>query len=70
MDSYKAILDYLYHQLPMFQRTGPPAYKSSLENTVKLDQLYQNPHRKYRMVHVAGTNGKGSVSHMLPAIRV
>jgi len=68
MDSYKAILDYLYHQLPMFQRTGPPAYKSSLANTKALDRLYDHPHRNYRTIHVAGTNGKGSVSHMLAAI--
>lgn len=65
---YKATLDYLFSQLPMFQRTGPAAYKNTLENTLKLDELYGHPHRKYRTIHVAGTNGKGSVSHMLSAI--
>ncbi len=68
MDTYQTILDYLYHQLPFFQRTGPPAYKSSLKNTKALDRLYGHPHRNYRTIHVAGTNGKGSVSHMLAAI--
>lgn len=65
---YKATLDYLFSQLPMFQRTGPAAYKNTLENTLKLDELFGHPHRKYRTIHVAGTNGKGSVSHMLASI--
>ena len=61
-------LDYLYTQLPMFQRTGPAAYKHSLGNTLLLDKMYDHPHRRFRSLHVAGTNGKGSVSHMLAAI--
>ena len=65
---YKATLDYLFSQLPMFQRTGPAAYKNTLENTLKLDEYYGLPHQKYRTIHVAGTNGKGSVSHMLASI--
>ncbi len=65
---YNATLDYLFSQLPMFQRTGPAAYKNSLENTLKLDEYYGHPHRKYRTIHVAGTNGKGSVSHMLASV--
>ncbi|WP_297100878.1 folylpolyglutamate synthase/dihydrofolate synthase family protein [uncultured Draconibacterium sp.] len=52
----------------MFQRTGPAAYKNTLENTLKLDEYYGHPHRKYRTIHVAGTNGKGSVSHMLASV--
>ncbi|WP_372653755.1 folylpolyglutamate synthase/dihydrofolate synthase family protein [Draconibacterium sp.] len=52
----------------MFQRTGPAAYKNTLENTLKLDENYGHPHRKYRTIHVAGTNGKGSVSHMLASV--
>lgn len=52
----------------MFQRSGPVAYKNNLENTLKLDGLYGNPHRKYATIHVAGTNGKGSVSHMIAAV--
>jgi dihydrofolate synthase / folylpolyglutamate synthase len=65
---YNNVLDYLYNRLPMYQRTGPAAYKNNLENTIFLDEKYGNPHRKFRSVHVAGTNGKGSVSHMLAAI--
>lgn len=68
MDRYQAILDYLYNRLPMFQRTGPAAYKHSLGNTLLLDEMYGHPHRNYPTLHVAGTNGKGSVSHMLAAV--
>jgi dihydrofolate synthase/folylpolyglutamate synthase len=68
MDRYLMALEYLYTQLPMFQRTGPAAYKHSLGNTLKLDQMYGHPHTRFRTLHVAGTNGKGSVSHMLAAI--
>jgi dihydrofolate synthase / folylpolyglutamate synthase len=52
----------------MFQRTGPAAYKNSLDNILKLDNFYGNPHRYFKTIHVAGTNGKGSVSHMLAAV--
>jgi dihydrofolate synthase/folylpolyglutamate synthase len=52
----------------MFQRIGPAAYKHSLENSLRLDEIYKNPHKQYSTVHIAGTNGKGSVSHMLAAI--
>jgi len=68
MDAYNEALDYLYHMLPMYQRAGPPAYKDTLENTLKLDEYYNHPHTNYKTIHVAGTNGKGSVSHMLAAI--
>jgi dihydrofolate synthase/folylpolyglutamate synthase len=68
MKSYKTTLNYLYKHLPMFQRTGPAAYKHSLENTFKLDEMYHSPHRCYPAVHIAGTNGKGSVSHMLASV--
>ena len=68
MNRYKATLEYLYTQLPMFQRTGPAAYKHSLGNTLLLDKMYGHPHLKFKSLHVAGTNGKGSVSHMLAAI--
>lgn len=66
--NYIETLDYLFTRLPMFQRSGPAAYKNSLENTLKLDQFYGHPHTKYKTIHVAGTNGKGSVSHMLSAV--
>jgi dihydrofolate synthase/folylpolyglutamate synthase len=52
----------------MFQRSGPAAYKNNLDNTLQLDSLYGNPHRKFRTIHVAGTNGKGSVAHMLASV--
>ncbi|NQU86154.1 MAG: bifunctional folylpolyglutamate synthase/dihydrofolate synthase [Mariniphaga sp.] len=68
MDSYNDILDYLYNQLPMFQRSGPPAYKNTLGNSLELDKLYNRPHQNYKTIHVAGTNGKGSVSHLLAGI--
>ena len=65
---YSDTLEYLIVRLPMFQRIGPAAYKNNLDNTLKLDELYGHPHRKYKTIHVAGTNGKGSVSHMLASI--
>ncbi len=65
---YTETLEYLLNRLPMYQRIGPAAYKNNLENTIGLMNLYGNPHRKFKTVHVAGTNGKGSVSHMLSAI--
>ena len=66
--NYTETLDYLFTRLPMFQRIGPAAYKNNLENTLRLDDYYDNPHRNFHSVHVAGTNGKGSVSHMLAAV--
>jgi len=52
----------------MFHRIGQAAYKNSLDNTLKLDEIFGHPHRRFKTIHVAGTNGKGSVSHMLAAI--
>ena len=66
--NYTETLDYLFSCLPMYQRIGPAAYKNNLENTHRLDELYHHPHHKFKSVHVAGTNGKGSVSHMLAAV--
>lgn len=68
MKTYPEVLDFLYGQLPMFQRTGPAAYKDNLENTFRLDELFGHPHRSFKTIHLAGTNGKGSVSHMLASI--
>ena len=65
---YKETLEFLFSRLPMFQRVGPAAYKNNLDNAHRLDELYGHPHRRFRTIHVAGTNGKGSVSHMLAAI--
>ncbi len=66
--NYTETLDFLFTRLPMFQRSGPAAYKNNLENTLLLDEFYMHPHRQFKTIHVAGTNGKGSVSHMLAAI--
>ena len=68
MRTYQQILDFLYGQLPMFQRTGAAAYKDSLDNTIRLDEMFCFPHRSFKTIHVAGTNGKGSVSHMLASV--
>jgi dihydrofolate synthase / folylpolyglutamate synthase len=65
---YQKTLDYLYTQLPMFQRTGAAAYKGSLDNTIALCDLLDNPQEKFKSIHIAGTNGKGSVSHLLASI--
>ncbi|MGQ1888946.1 bifunctional folylpolyglutamate synthase/dihydrofolate synthase [Thermophagus sp. OGC60D27] len=66
--TYQETIQYLFEQLPMYQRSGKAAYKSGLENTYALDRHFGHPHRKYKTIHVAGTNGKGSVSHMIASI--
>lgn len=68
MRTYRQVLDYLYSQLPMFHRTGAAAYKANLDNTIRLDEMFNYPHRSFRSIHIAGTNGKGSVSHMLASV--
>src|ERR1700755_1260078 len=66
--SYEETLRYLYEQLPMFSRIGAAAYKKDLGNTKQLCAVLNNPQTKFKSIHIAGTNGKGSVSHMLAAI--
>lgn len=66
--TYEATLDYLYTSIPVFQRVGASAYKPGLGTSLALDEYLGNPHRAYPTLHVAGTNGKGSVSHLLAAI--
>lgn len=66
--NYKDILDYLYNSAPLFQQIGAGAYKEGLENTWALDEHFGHPHRSFRSIHIAGTNGKGSCSHTLAAI--
>ncbi len=66
--NYPQTLDYLFSRLPMYQRIGAAAYKANLDNTIKLTDLLGRPHLKLKCIHVAGTNGKGSSSHMLAAI--
>jgi dihydrofolate synthase/folylpolyglutamate synthase len=65
--TYQETLTYLYEQLPMFQRVGAAGFKKGLGNTLVLAEALGNPERKFRSVHVAGTNGKGSSSHLLAA---
>ncbi|HTI58234.1 folylpolyglutamate synthase/dihydrofolate synthase family protein [Mucilaginibacter sp.] len=65
---YKATLDYLYSQLPMFTRDGASAFKKDLTNTLAMCERLGNPQRQFKSVHIGGTNGKGSTSHMLAAI--
>jgi dihydrofolate synthase/folylpolyglutamate synthase len=66
--TYADTLAYLYEQLPMFSRIGTDAYKKDLTNTKQLCAALNNPQKKFKSVHIAGTNGKGSVSHILAAI--
>lgn len=66
--TYQQTLDYLFARLPMFQRVGAAAYKANLDNTIKIVELLGKPHQKIKCIHVAGTNGKGSSSHMLAAV--
>lgn len=66
--NYKEILSYLFKQLPMYQREGKAAYKADLSNTHLLCDILNHPERNFKSVHIAGTNGKGSTSHMLASI--
>ena len=66
--TYSETLDYLFTQIPVYQKEGTSAYKPGLKNIQELDEWYQNPHRKYPCIHVGGTNGKGSVSHLTASI--
>lgn len=65
--NYQQTLDYLYTQLPMFQRVGEQAFKKDLTNIRKLAAHLGNPHQSIQTVHIAGTNGKGSTTHILAA---
>jgi len=66
--NYQQTLDYLFSQLPVFQRIGKAAYKGDLNNTLALDEYFNHPHKTFKTIHVAGTNGKGSTSHMLASV--
>ncbi len=66
--TYTETLAYLYTRLPMFQRQGAAAYKANLDNTLALCEALDNPQHKFKSIHIAGTNGKGSTSSMLAAI--
>src|SRR5690349_193343 len=66
--SYQDTLHYLYNNLPMFQRIGAAAFNRDLTNTIRLCEALGNPQHKFRSIHIAGTNGKGSTSHMLASV--
>ncbi|MDF1571862.1 MAG: bifunctional folylpolyglutamate synthase/dihydrofolate synthase [Bacteroidales bacterium] len=66
--NYAETIEFLFSSLPMYQRTGKAAYKANLDNTHALDLALGHPHRHFSSVHIAGTNGKGSVSHMLASV--
>ncbi len=66
--NYSETLQWMYAQLPMYQRVGAAAYKADLSNTVRLLKLLEHPENHFPAIHIAGTNGKGSVSHMIAAV--
>lgn len=66
--NYQETLDFLYNALPMYQRVGNAAFKKDLTNTIRLCEALGNPQRNFQSIHVAGTNGKGSTSHLIAAI--
>ena len=66
--TYQETLNWMFSQLPMYQRQGQTAFKKDLTNTVTFAEILGNPHKKFKSIHVAGTNGKGSTSHMIASI--
>ena len=66
--TYTETIDFLYSQLPVFHRIGKAAYKANLNNTLALDRHFGHPHQRFKSIHIAGTNGKGSVSHILASV--
>ena len=66
--NYEETINYLYNAAPAFEKVGAGAYKEGLSNTHILDQHFHHPHKQFKTIHIAGTNGKGSCSHTLAAI--
>jgi dihydrofolate synthase/folylpolyglutamate synthase len=66
--NYQETVDYLFNSAPVFEHVGASAYKEGLANTLALDEHFHHPHRKFKTIHIAGTNGKGSCSHTIAAI--
>ena len=66
--TYQETIDYLFHVTPVFEKVGAGAYKEGLSNTWAMDEHFGHPHRQFKTIHVAGTNGKGSCSHTIAAI--
>ncbi len=68
MKTYEATIDFMFSQLPMFQNQGSKAFNNKLDKSLALDDYFQQPHKTYKTIHVGGTNGKGSVSHLLASV--
>jgi len=66
--NYQETINYLFNALPMYQRIGQAAYKADLDTTIRIDEYFGHPHINFKSIHIAGTNGKGSVSHMIASI--
>ncbi|MBK5269778.1 MAG: bifunctional folylpolyglutamate synthase/dihydrofolate synthase, partial [Bacteroidia bacterium] len=66
--NYQQTIDYLFSCLPLYSRIGAAAFKKDMTNTIQICEFLNNPQTKFKSIHIAGTNGKGSVSHMLAAI--
>ena len=66
--NYSQTIDFLFNSFPTYQNIGPGAYKEGLQNITRMCEVLDNPQRNYFIIHVAGTNGKGSVSHMLASV--
>jgi dihydrofolate synthase/folylpolyglutamate synthase len=66
--NYSQAIEFIYSTIPMFHLVGKKAYKADLKNTLALDKHLKNPHKSFKSIHIAGTNGKGSVSHMLASV--
>ena len=64
--NYQETIDYLFHAAPVFEKVGASAYKEGLSNTIALDEHFGHPHRQYRTIHVAGTNGKDVYKRQIP----
>ena len=66
---YEKTLEWMFRQIPMYQRTGKAGYKVDLGKTLEMDEYFGHPHKTFKTIHVAGTNGKGSVSFNLPGTK-
>ena len=68
MNTYAAVLEWMYHRLPAFQRKGAPAYRPGLERMIAFSDYLEKPEQKFRSIHVGGTNGKGSTAHLMASV--
>ena len=65
--TYQEATEYLFSQTPSYEKQGATGYKEGLETTLALDEHFGHPHQAFRSIHIAGTNGKGSLSHLIAA---